>query len=446
MNLRDRGMVAHIIATILIILSLPPEEQNRQNGVYMKTKNLSFIFIAFLAYVSASPSLQAVSPPPDGGYPGGNTAEGQNALLGLTSGGYNTAVGFFSLRTNSSNSFNTALGAGALFANTADENTAIGAAALLSNTSGTLNTATGVLALLSNTTGGDNTATGFKALFSNVSGFDNNAFGYRALESHTANDHNNAFGAAALLSDQNGISNTAIGDGALQLNVSGVNNTAVGDSALLVSTGNENTAVGVQAGGNVTTASNVICIGSPGNNVDNSCYIGNIYGAAIDPATGIIVGIDSTGKLGTMSSSQRFKRDIQPIDRASDAILKFKPVSFHYKNDAKNIPCYGLIAEQVAQVSPELVVRDNDGKPYSVRYDQVNAMLLNEFLKEHQAFVEQQCKVQEQEAIIADLRRDLQANVTRQQKQIEMLTANLQRVSAELEVRQSAPQMVLNAP
>jgi Chaperone of endosialidase len=403
----------------------------------MKTNTLFLVFILSLAYAALSSTTQAVTPSPDGCYPAFTTAEGCNALFGLGSGQGNTGVGWYSLFSVGGGNFNTGLGVGTLFANTADENTAIGAAALLSNTSGTLNTAAGVLALFSNTTGGDNTAIGFKALFSNVGGFDNNAFGYRALESHTTNDHNNAFGAAALLSDQNGISNTAIGDGALQLNVGGVNNTAVGDSALFVSTGNENTAVGVQAGGNVTTASNVICIGSLGDNMDNSCYIGNIYGAAIDPATGTLVAIDSTGKLGTMSSSQRFKRDIHPIDKASDAILKFKPVSFHYKNDAKNTPCYGLIAEEVAKVSPELVVRDNDGKPYSVRYDQVNAMLLNEFLKEHK-------KVEQLQAMVTEQQKDFQVIVGRQQKQIAMLTAGLQKVGAQLELSKPAPQTVLN--
>jgi hypothetical protein len=355
-----------------------------------------------------------VSPPPDGAYPNFNTAEGQNALLSLSGGTVNTAVGFGSLQANRTNSFNTAIGAGTLLANTADANTAVGVAALLSNTSGTPNTATGALALFSNTTGGENTATGFKALYSNIGGFDNNAFGYRALESHTTNDHNNAFGVAALLSDVSGISNTAMGDGALQLNVTGVNNTALGDSALSLSTGNGNIAVGVSAGINVTTANNVICVGSVGGNVDNSCYIGNIYGASIDPATGTLVGVDSTGKLGTMSSSARFKHDIQPIDMASEAILKLNPVGFHYKSDPKNTPCFGLIAEEVAKVNSALIVRDKDGNPYSVRYDAVNTMLLNEFLKAHR-------RIEHQDAIIISL-----------QKQIEDLKADFQKMSTQV--------------
>jgi len=379
----------------------------------VKTDNLASITLYFTLTSLAlftSPNAFGVSPPPDGGYPGGNTAEGQNALFSLTTGGYNTAIGFLSLRSNQTNNLNTAVGAGTLLANTADANTAIGAGALLSNGSGTLNTANGAFALFSNTTGGDNTAIGFKALFSNVGGFDNNAFGYRALESHMANDHNNAFGVAALLNDHSGISNTAIGDAAMEQNVSGVNNTAVGDSALALSTGNGNTAIGVSAGVNVTTASNVICVGTFGANVDNSCYVGNIYGAMIDPATATLVGVDSTGKVGTMSSSQRFKHDIQPIDRASEAILKLKPVTFHYKTDARNTPCYGLIAENVAETSPDLVIRDKEGKPYSVRYDQVNAMLLNEFLKEHR-------KVEQQEFTITQLKNEIQAIVAHSKEQ-----------------------------
>src|ERR1700746_1301258 len=144
-DLRNRETVAHIIATTCITLSLSPEEQNRQNGVYMKTKNLTLLIIPFLAYVSASPSLQAVSPPPDGAYPGGNTAEGDNALLSLTSGAYNAAVGWFSLQSNLTGNFNTAIGAGTLLSNTADANTATGAGALLNNTSGPKKKADGAL-------------------------------------------------------------------------------------------------------------------------------------------------------------------------------------------------------------------------------------------------------------------------------------------------------------
>lgn len=340
--------------------------------------------VCAFALLALSRAAQGVSPPPDGGYPGGNTAEGQNALFSLTTGGYNTAVGFLSLRQNSSNSLNTAVGAGTLLANSADSNTAVGAGTLLANTTGSENTANGAFALFSNTSGPFNTADGANALLSNTTGGRNTAVGDGALLANTTGSTNTAVGVSALRNNSTGVENVAVGFDALLQNTNGEGNVAVGWAALAQNTsGLSNTAVGVNAGMNVNSANNVICLGSPGENVDNSCYIGNIYGAPIDPATGTLVAVDSTGKLGTTSSSQRFKRDIQPMDKSSEAILKLNPVTFHYKSDPKNVPCYGLIAEKVADVSPDLVIRDKEGKPYSVRYDQVNAMLLNEFLKEH---------------------------------------------------------------
>ena len=377
--------------------------------IRLKIATSIFLIMLGFVWVDRLPNAQAVSPPPDGGYPGGNTAEGQNALLNLTTGGFNTAVGWLSLRADMAGAFNTAIGAATLVLNTGNENTAVGVGALLSNSSGFNNTATGTL-----------------ALFSNSGGYQNNAFGTAALNHHITGSYNIAVGGFALFTDQTGAQNNAIGDSALFLNVSGGSNTAVGDSALLASTGNLNTALGASAGSNVTSANNVICIGAAGADLDNSCYIGNIYGATIDPATGTIAAIDSTGKLGTIASARRFKRDIEPMDKASDAILSLKPVIFHYKSDAKNTPCFGLIAEEVAAVNSDLVVRDKGGQPYSVRYDQVNAMLLNEFLKEHRT-------VQQQGQTIARL-----------EKQLETLTVILQKVSAQLELNKPALQMVNN--
>ena len=185
-------------------------------------------------------------------------------------------------------------------------------------------------------------------------------------------------------------------------------------------TGSNNIAVGVTAGTGVSTANNVICIGIAGANVSDSFYVANVFETSIDPDN-LPVHIDFTGRLGTQSSSQRFKDDIIPMDKASEVILSLRPVTFHYKNDVKARAQFGLVAEEVEKVNPDLVVRDNEGRPYSVRYDQVNAMLLNEFLKEHKAFVEQERKRDQQGAIIA-----------RQQKQIDVLTAGLQKVSAQL--------------
>jgi hypothetical protein len=362
------------------------------------------------------PKAQAIVPAPDGGYPGGNTAEGQSALLSLTTGGFNTAVGFFSLRSNTTNSFNTALGAGALFVNTSDENTATGAGALLSNTTGGLNTANGAFALVSNTTGSGNTAIGGEALFSNTTGGLNTVTGGQALTLNTEGFSNTATGFRALVSNITGNDNTANGDEALNRNTTGGFNTAMGAGALPNNTtGRSNTALGTNAGAGVTTADNVICIGADvdGENVSNTCYIGNIFGVT---SVGIGVLVNSAGKLGTTTSSRRFKDEIKPMEQSSEALFSLKPVTFRYKKEIDSVGTsqFGLVAEDVEKVNPDLVVCDKEGKAYSVRYDQVNAMLLNEFLKEHR-------KVEAQGAIIA-----------KQQTQIDALTEALQKVSDQL--------------
>jgi trimeric autotransporter adhesin len=225
-----------------------------------------------------------------------------------------------------------------------------------------------------------------------------------------------------------GGANTAEGVGALGGNVNGTFNTAIGDSALFNSTsGSFNIALGSGAGLNVTTAGNVICIGTDGNNVDNSCYIGQIFGATSSGGTAVF--INSNGRLGTMTSSQRFKESIKPIGAASEALLALKPVTFRYKREidpeGDGKPQFGLVAEDVEKVNPDLVVRDKEGKPYSVRYDQVNAMLLNEFLKEHR-------KVEELEATLTRQQKSFESKLTEQEKRIAVLTSGLQRVSARL--------------
>ena len=331
---------------------------NRQAGEifpklsgYEHKHSISLITFALVSF-SLVQNTQAVSPPPDGGYPGGNTAEGQNALLSLTTGTYNTVVGFLGLQSNQTGRFNTAIGAGTLLANTADQNTATGAGALLSNTTGLINTANGAFALFSNTTGAGNTASGQAALAENTSGQNNTANGAEALNNNTV--------------------------------------------------GNFNTALGAGAGFGVTTANNVICIGTQGSNVSLSCFIGHIRGITTANADAIPVLIDSAGQLGTLSSSRRFKNEIKPMDSASEALLALKPVTFQYKSDKTGTPQFGLIAEEVAKVNPDLVVRDKDGEIYTVRYDAVNAMLLNEFLKEHS-------KNEEQEKTIAELKSGMTA-------------------------------------
>jgi hypothetical protein len=363
------------------------------------------LLVAFLlTCFGLSASAQAVSPPPDGGYPGGNTAEGQAALLSRTTGGFNTAVGFLSLRSNATGSFNTAIGAGTLLGNTADKNTATGAGALLTNTTGTLNTANGTFALFSNTAASANTAVGTFALFN-----------------HTINDGNTAVGYQTLYNDTTGTDNVAIGPYAL-LNSNG---------------GFNNIAVGYTAGNGISTASNVICIGSPGMDVSTTTWIGNVFGVTTQNGTTAPVIVSADGQLGTVASSERFKKDISPMERASEVILSLRPVTFHYRSDTKETPQFGLVAEEVAKVNPALVLPDKEGKPYTVRYDAVNAMLLNEFLKEHR-------KVEAQ-------RKDFEVAIAQQQSEIAALTATvkdqalqIQKVSAQLEASKPAPQMVNN--
>jgi hypothetical protein len=359
-----------------------------------------FILSAFaLSSLALARWTQAVSPAPDGGYAGGNTAEGQSALLGLTTGTYNTAIGLLSLRALTDGGFNTAIGAGTLLANTGDQNTATGAAALLSNTVGILNTATGAFALFNNTIAGANSALGNYALLSNTEGDNNTAAGVYALQHNTTGD-----------------SNTAVGLDALQ------NNT----------TGAHNTALGINAGSNVTTATNVICIGGAGENVDNSCFIDNILGRTLAIPEPVMID-NNTGQLGTTTSSRRFKREIKAMESVSESILALKPVTFYYKTDKTSTPQFGLVAEDVAKVNPALVLLDKEGKPHTVRYDAVNTMLLNEFLKEHR-------KVEKLEASLAQQRKDFKAAITELKKETDV---KIQKVTGQLELNKSASRMVL---
>ena len=287
-------------------------------------------------------------------------------------------------------------------------NTAIGNNALLSNTIGNFNTAIGGGALVSNTDGGANTATGALALFSNITGGSNTAIGFAALQHNTVSN------------------NTAIGFGALNNNDTGTNNTAIGAGAgSSITVGTDNISIGNGVSG-VAGESDTIRIGDnlPAGPGDSACYIGGIQNQIVAPASAVTVQIDIFGKLGTLVSSKRFKHDIKPMDKSSEAILALKPVTFHYKSDAKNTPCFGLIAEEVAAVDPDLMVRDKKGEISSVRYDAVNAMLLNEFLKEHGT-------VQELKKEIATLT----ATVKEQ-------AAQIQKVSAQIEVRTSGPHVV----
>jgi len=358
-----------------------------------------FVIATLLAWVGLLPITEAVSPAPDGGYPGGNTAEGQNALLSLTAGTYNTAVGLFSLLSNTEGGFNTA--------------TAIGAGALLSNDTGVKNTATGTFALFNNTSGDSNTATGVGALFNNSAGFSNTANGYNALLSNTTAGDNTAIGTTALFSNTTGEFNTAVGSQALRDNMTGDSNTAIGDSA----------------GFNITGSGNV-CIGAGVNGVAGESNITRIRNVYESVATERAVYVTSDNRIGTLTSSRRYKEQIKPIEKASEAIHELRPVSFRYKKeiDRTRSLSFGLIAEEVARVSPDLVTPDREGKPETVRYEAVNAMLLNEFLKEHRKLQEQANTIEELKNEIANLTVTVKDQATQIQKvtsQLEVITPKI---------------------
>src|SRR5207244_13570514 len=187
------------------------------------------------------------------------------------------------------------------------------------------------------------------------------------------------------------------------------------------STGLGNTAICYGAGSNVSTANGVICIGHNGQNVTATTWIENVYGDTTQSGTTAPVIVSDDGQLGTIASSERFKKDIATMDNASEAILSLRPVTFHYKTDTKDTPQFGLIAEEVAKVNPALVLPDKEGKPNTVRYDAVNAMLLNEFLKEHRTVQELMSTVAKQQAIIAQQQKDFQATAEQNRKQLENL-------------------------
>ena len=418
-----------------------------------------------------------------------NVASGAQALYINSTGSYNTAIGTFALLSNNGSyntatgfqsgndgNYTTAIGYHALVRNTGDSNTATGSEALLSNQGGNANTATGSGALYNNTnasrntangfqslytntTGGDNTATGFQALFKNSGGFSNTADGIQSLYNNTTGTSNTASGYQALFSNTTGANNTANGLVALENNTIGKNNTAVGTVALFGNTtGSNNTAVGTNAGQNLTTGSNNIDVGANVLGIAgeaNTIRVGKqgtqkatfVAGIAGTPISGSTVVINSSGKLGVATSSARFKEAIKPMGAASEAILALKPVSFRYKEevDPDATPQFGLVAEEVNKVDPDLVVRDEQGEPFTVRYEAVNAMLLNEFLKEHQ-------NVEKQAATIAELKSSVvnqavmnlkqEAIIAQQQKEIEALIAKVQKVSEQIKTSKPALQVV----
>jgi hypothetical protein len=360
-----------------------------------------------------------------------NTALGTSALANDVAGVgiENTGLGFAALFLNETGSKNTAVGAGALQSNSVDNNTGVGYEALLDNTTGLLNTAVGAGALLSNTTGHYNTATGGEALTTNTNGSLNVADGLDALTSNTTGSENIATGYQAMYSNATGSNNIAVGFSALQGNSTGSDNVAIGSLAGAFTTGNNNIAIGSGAGGNHDfTGNNNIDIGNAGGAVDsNTIRIGTkgtqtrafIAGIATSPIYGFPVVVNGNGRLGIQASSARYKRDIHNMSGASGKLMKLRPVTFRYKEDPSGTLQYGLVAEEVARVYPELVTYGDDGKPISVANHLLPAMLLNELQKQ----------------VRENQRKDAQIDAL--QKQVESLqkeTARIDRLAARVAV------------
>ena len=361
------------------------------------------IVVLTSAFTAAIPAAHAQS---------ANTATGTGALDAITTGDGNTGLGYHALGTDDTGSYNTAVGRTALFR----------------NTEGHFNTAVGADALRSNTAGG-NTATGHNALKNNTTGTQNQAFGVAAMEMNTRGNFNTASGYFCLRFNTEGRSNTAYGSGALINNTSGNGNIALGNSAgRNLTTGSGNIAIGAEG---VEGESATIRIGDPED--QNRTFVAGIAGSTI--ATGANVIVNANGRLGVATSSARYKEKIKPMDKASEALLALKPVTFEYKAEfeGEGIRQFGLIAEEVEKVNPDLVVRNADGKVYTVRYEAVNAMLLNEFLKEHRKGEEQQKAIEEQQKAIEAL-----TVLVKQQ------ASQLEKVNARLETTRPAPQLAAN--
>ena len=414
-------------------------------------------FSLLIGCLALSPKTLALDPPPDGGYPNGNTAEGEDALFRHVTGGDNVAVGYQALYNGTTGFQNTAIGSQALYNNSSPFNVGIGWRALYSNTTGTSNTAIAPTALYANTVGDYNCAIGYGALGHNIDGTHNIATGQWALYRNTSGRQNAATGFQALFSNTIGENNTATGNWALLYN-NGDNNTGVGIGALFNNgTGNNNIALGLGAGFYLSTGDNNIDIGNAGvagdsntirigaQGTQTATYVAGIFGTTASGGTPVYV--TSDGQLGVSSSSGRFKKGIKPMDKVSEAILALKPVTFEYKNDSKATPQFGLVAEDVAKVNPDLVMLDRTGEIFTVRYDAVNAMLLNEFLKEHRKVEQQEQKLARQETIIAQLKSAVtqqEATAAQQRNEITTLTAGLQKVSAQIETSPPTPYVVVN--
>jgi len=406
----------HVIQLIIAIPSI--KNPNPDSRSPWRRGFLLIPLVIALACLALSPTARAA----DGGLANENTAEGDGALGSLTTGFGNTGLGFNALFTNT----------------TGNENTAVGDSALGEIEGGFGNTAVGFGACEDQADGDSNTAVGNDALQKNKHGGFNTALGDDALQYNTASD-NTATGASALQHNTSGTANTATGEDAMEQSTTGRDNAAFGGDALgNNTTGSGNIALGNHAGVNLTTGNNNIDIGNAGvggesakirigtKGKQTNTFIQGISGVTVPGGATVV--IDTNGHLGTATSSARFKEAVKPMDKASEAILALKPVTFRYKHelDPAGIPQFGLVAEQVEKVNPDLVARDDQGKVNAVRYEAVNAMLLNEFLKEHQ-------KVQRLEAALAAVNERVKAQ-----------DAKIDKVNAKVELTKPAPQMVAN--
>lgn len=252
---------------------------------------------------------------------------------------------------------------------------------------------------VSNTDASDNTALGRSSLPAS-SGAQNTGIGFASLGNNAGGNDNTAVGSTALSSNTTGNYNTALGQSALAFNSTGSDNTAIGYQALSSSTGSDNIGIGFQAGINLGTGNNNIEIGSPGVNGENSvlrigtsqtkAFLAGVNGNNVTGAAAVFV--DANGQLGIQASSRRFKQDIQPMADASSRLMQLEPVIFRYKETAADVQ-YGLIAEQVAAVYPELAVYDKDGQVETLQYQQLPAMLLNEIQKQHRTIEDLQARI-----------------------------------------------------
>ena len=383
--------------------------------------------ILFIAFAAMS-NIGYGAPPPNVvvSDAANNTAMGTDALVGLTDGFDNTASGFEALRSNT----------------TGAANTALGALALHSNTSGGNNIAIGRQALLLNATGNANVAIGVDALFNNTTGRENTAVGFSALDLNTSGKANTATGFLALVSNKTGIRNVGIGNNALQDNVAGRNNTAIGWSAGVRTTGNDNVLIAHRGAAEESQTMRIGTRGTEGvlGSGVTRTFIAGINGATTGHA-GTAVMIDSSGQLGTISSSRRYKEDIQNMADASQRLLELRPVTFRYKqaDAAGEHPIqYGLVAEEVAEAFPELVVLDEDGQPESVAYHLLPSLLLNEVQKEHQ--------LNQQQAQLLALQQSQLAAQASQLAEVDALKrqlADLQVLLARLQIQSKVEQVAM---